>query len=86
MVRYFEWMGAAVYTADHHSSAMHGKTFLLDAVHAGIDEEFAYGRLDFIDGVPESEFVIVVNLESLSEAQTNRACHYVSIWLPAERK
>src|SRR6185369_4730066 len=74
MVRYFEWMGAAVYTADHHSSAMHGKTFLLDSVHAGIDEEFAYGRMDFIEGVPESEFVIVVNLESLSEArQTERA-------------
>ena len=74
MVRYFEWMGAAVYTADHHSSAMHGKTFLLDAVHAGIDEEFAYGRLDFISGVPEGEFVIVVNLESLSETrQTERA-------------
>ena len=74
MVRYFEWMGAAVYTADHHSSAMHGKTFLLDAVHAGIDEDNAYGRLDFIDGVPEGEFVIVVNLESLSEArQAERA-------------
>lgn len=74
MIRYFEWMGAAVYTADHHSSAMHGKTFLLDAVHAGIDEDNAYGRLDFINGVPEGEFVIVVNLESLSEArQTERA-------------
>jgi hypothetical protein len=74
MVRYFEWMGAAAYTADHHSSAMHGKTFLLDAVHAGIDEANVYGRLDFIDGVPEGEFVIVVNLESLSEArQAERA-------------
>jgi hypothetical protein len=53
---------------------MHGKTFLLDAVHAGIDEEFTYGRLDFIESVPESEFVIVVNLESLSETrQTERA-------------
>jgi alpha-amylase/alpha-mannosidase (GH57 family) len=74
MIRYFEWMGAAVYTADHHSSAMHGKTFLLDAVHAGIDEENAYGRLDFINGVPAGEFIIVVNLESLSEArQAERA-------------
>ena len=74
MVRYFEWMGAAVYTADHHSSAMHGKTFLLDAVHAGIDEDNVYGRLDFINGVPEGEFVIVVNLESLTEIrQTERA-------------
>ena len=38
MVRYFEWMGAAVYTADRRAGAMHGKQFLLDAVHAGIDE------------------------------------------------
>ena len=74
MIRYFEWMGAAVYTADHHSSAMHGKTFLLDAVHAGINETNVYGRLDFISGVPQGEFVIVVNLESLSEIrQTERA-------------
>ena len=46
MVRYFEWMGAAVYTADRRAGAMHGKQFLLDAVHAGIDEAFLYGRLD----------------------------------------
>ena len=74
MVRYFEWMGAAVYTADHHSSAMHGKIFLLDAVYAGINETNIHGRLDFINGVPEGEFVIVVNLESLSETrQTERS-------------
>ena len=27
MVRYFEWMGAAVYTADRRAGAMHGKQF-----------------------------------------------------------
>jgi alpha-amylase/alpha-mannosidase (GH57 family) len=63
-VRYFEWMGAARYTADQRSGAMHGKSFLLDAVYAGIDEEKVYGRLDFVDQVPEGEFEIVVNLES----------------------
>ena len=47
MVRYFEWMGSAVYTADRRAGAMHGKQFLLDAVHAGIDDAFLYGRLDF---------------------------------------
>ena len=64
MVRYFEWMGAARYTADRRSGSMHGKQFLLDAVHAGIDEQFVYGRLDFIDRIPEVEFQVVVNLES----------------------
>ena len=46
-VRYFEWMGAAIYTADHRAGAMHGKQFLLDSVYAGIDSTHVYGRLDF---------------------------------------
>jgi alpha-amylase/alpha-mannosidase (GH57 family) len=66
MVRYFEWMGAAVYVADHRASAMHGKTFVLDSVHTGIDETYVYGRLDFIERVPASDFDLVVNLESWS--------------------
>ena len=64
MVRYFEWMGAACYTADRRSGAMHGKQFLLDAVFAGIDEHNVYGRLDFAGKLPEDSFEIVVNLES----------------------
>jgi hypothetical protein len=73
MVRYFEWMGAAVYTADKRAGAMHGKTFFMDAVYAGIDEANVYGRLDFIDRVPEMEFELVVNLESWAqEAQRPR--------------
>jgi hypothetical protein len=64
MVRYFEWMGAACYTADRRSGSMHGKQFLLDAVYAGIDEQFVYGRLDFAGKVPEGDFEVVVNLES----------------------
>ena len=67
MVRYFEWMGAAVYTADRRAGAMHGKQFLLDAVHAGIDESYIYGRLDFVENkVPAEDFEIVVNVESLA--------------------
>jgi hypothetical protein len=64
MVRYFEWMGAARYTADRRSGSMHGKQFLLDAVYAGIDEGFVFGRLDFVDKVPPDEFEVVVNLEA----------------------
>jgi alpha-amylase/alpha-mannosidase (GH57 family) len=70
MVRYFEWMGAARYTADHRSGSMHGKQFLLDAVYAGIDEQFVYGRLDFVGGIPEDEFEIVVNLEAWANHAT----------------
>jgi alpha-amylase/alpha-mannosidase (GH57 family) len=63
-VRYFEWMGAAHYTADRRAGAMHGKTVLLDSVYAGIDESNIYGRLDFVDRIPEGDVEVVVNLES----------------------
>jgi hypothetical protein len=64
MVRYFEWMGAACYTADQRSGAMHGKQFLMDEVFAGIDEQYVYGRLDFAGKVPQDAFEVVVDLES----------------------
>jgi alpha-amylase/alpha-mannosidase (GH57 family) len=68
-VRYFEWMGAAIFTADHRAGAMHGKQFLLDSAHAGIDGKFVYGRLDFAGPVPDMEFDLVVNLESWAAAE-----------------
>jgi hypothetical protein len=33
-------------------------------VHTGIDENFVYGRLDFVGKPPEVDFDLVVNLES----------------------
>ena len=68
-VRYFEWMGAAIYTADHRAGAMHGKQFLLDAVYAGIDSMCLYGRLDFSGKVPEQSFELVVNVESWASGE-----------------
>ena len=60
---YFEWMGAASYTSDQRSSAMHGRRFLLDAVFAGLDSDSVSGRLDFQHGVPEGVYRLMVNLE-----------------------
>ena len=68
-VRYFEWMGAAIFTADQRAGAMHGKQFLLDSVYAGINSAFVYGRLDFAGPVPEMEFDLVVNLESWASGE-----------------
>jgi hypothetical protein len=68
-VRYFEWMGAAVYTADQRAGAMHGKQFLLDSVYAGIDSTHVYGRLDFLGKVPEEDFDLVVNVESWASGE-----------------
>jgi hypothetical protein len=64
MVRYFEWIGAAMYTADQRSGAMHGRSFLLDSVYAGIDENNLYGRLDFSGAPPDGVFDLVINMES----------------------
>src|SRR5437868_6080453 len=63
-IRYFEWMGAAAYTADHRAGAMQRMQFLLDSVYAGIDATNLYGRLDFSGKVPTEDFAIVVNVES----------------------
>ncbi len=68
-IRYFEWMGAAIFTADQRAGAMHGKQFLLDSVYAGIDSTFVYGRLDFAGPVPDMEFDVVVNLESWASGE-----------------
>jgi alpha-amylase/alpha-mannosidase (GH57 family) len=72
MIRYFEWMGAAHYTADRRSGAMHGKVFLLDSLYAGINDQNLYGRVDFAGEIPEGEFEIAVSVESWAE-NSNRA-------------
>jgi alpha-amylase/alpha-mannosidase (GH57 family) len=70
---YFEWMGAASYTSDQRTSAMHGKQFLLDAVYAGLDADSLSGRLDFHMGLPEELYQIVVNLEVSRDAKDRSA-------------
>ena len=70
MVRYFEWMGAAHYTADRRSGAMHGKIFLFDSIYAGIDHENVYARLDFTEQAPAGNFELLVNIESWPENAT----------------
>ncbi len=70
MVRYFAWLGAAMYTAARRAGAMHGKQFFLDSVFAGIDEINLYGRLDFAETPIQETFEIVVNIESESSGPT----------------
>src|SRR5579864_7227622 len=68
-IGYFEWLGAASHVADRHSSAMHGKLFLLDTGYAGIDEENLYCRVDFIDDPEEwatGDTRLVVAIETVS--------------------
>jgi hypothetical protein len=68
-IAYFEWLGAASHVADRHSSAMHGKLFLLDTGYAGINEESLYCRVDFIEDPAEwatGDTRLVVAIETLS--------------------
>jgi alpha-amylase/alpha-mannosidase (GH57 family) len=68
-IEYFEWLGAASHVADRHSSAMHGKLFLLDTGYAGIDEENLYCRVDFTDDPAEwatGDTRLVVTIEAVT--------------------
>ncbi len=70
---YFEWMGAASYTSDQRTSAMHGKQFLLDAVYAGLDADSVSGRLDFHHSIPEGAYRLVVNFEVWASEGSSKA-------------
>jgi alpha-amylase/alpha-mannosidase (GH57 family) len=69
--RYFDWMGAALYTADRTTSAMHGKRFYLDSLYSGIDDANLYLRLDFTGGAAalagdnEEQWAVVFTIDSL---------------------
>jgi alpha-amylase/alpha-mannosidase (GH57 family) len=84
-VRYFEWMGAALYSADRRAGAMHGKVFLCDSVYAGIDESNVYGRLDFVGEIPDGDFEVVVNLESRAD-QAQRARRALRLTVEVENR
>jgi alpha-amylase/alpha-mannosidase (GH57 family) len=45
-IGYFDWLGAASFTADRRGSAMHGKKFLLERAYAGINQHDLFLRLD----------------------------------------
>ena len=70
---YFEWMGAASYTSDQRTSAMHGKQFLLDAVYAGLDADSVSGRLDFHHGMPDGPYQLIVNIEVRRDGKDRNA-------------
>ncbi len=61
--RYFDWLGAALYSADRTTSSMHGREFALESLQAGIDDTKLYGRLDFTGGAPEGKCEVIVNIE-----------------------
>jgi alpha-amylase/alpha-mannosidase (GH57 family) len=69
LLRYFAWLGAAMYTADRRAGAMHGKQFLLDSIYAGIDEDNLYGRLDFVGAPPQDAFSLLAHIQAWEPQQ-----------------
>jgi alpha-amylase/alpha-mannosidase (GH57 family) len=69
--RYFDWVGAAIYTAERRGGAMHGKQFYFDAVYAGIDQTSLYGRVDFSGGMPEEPLELVINCKSVPPSESD---------------
>jgi Glycosyl hydrolase family 57 len=61
--RYFDWIGAAMYTAERRSGAMHGAQFLLESIYAGVNEENLYVRADFIDGLTDTHVDLLLNID-----------------------
>jgi alpha-amylase/alpha-mannosidase (GH57 family) len=72
MSNYFDWMGAAMYTADNRTSAMHGKQFILDAVYAGINENSLSARADFTQPLEAGkiEFRVYIDVEQNGSKHT----------------
>jgi alpha-amylase/alpha-mannosidase (GH57 family) len=63
-IGYFDWLGAASFTADRRSSAMHGKQFLLERAYAGINEQYLFLRLDFANEL-HGEYLVEIRVEVL---------------------
>lgn len=63
-IGYFDWLGAASYSADRRTSAMHGKKFLLERAYAGIGPRDLYLRLDLASDL-DGEYEIDANIEVL---------------------
>ena len=59
---YFDWMGAAMFSSDRRGGSMHGKLFVLEAIHAGIDDANLYARLDFAAKLPDGETTATMHL------------------------
>ncbi len=63
-IGYFDWLGAASFTADRRGSSMHGKQFLLERAYAGIDGRNFFFRID-VAGELNGEHTLETRIEVL---------------------
>jgi hypothetical protein len=62
-------MGAAMISSNRQGGSMHGKLFVLESIHAGIDENNLYARLDFAAKLPEGDTMVTLHLALRDGAQ-----------------
>jgi hypothetical protein len=84
-LRYFDWIGAATSFANHHSAAMHGKQFLLDALYVGIDDSNLYVRIDFMGGHIPVNCRVVFSIEKIAESDAEPIPFRVEAEIEANR-
>ena len=83
--RYFDWIGAAMATADRHTSAMHGKEFVLESLRAGIDEQNLYARVEFARDISRETFELRFQIESSgADGSAEKRRHH--LWVTLENE
>ena len=55
---------------DRRGGSMHGRLYLLDALHAGIDEHNLYARLDFASALPKADLLATLHMALRRGEQT----------------
>ena len=64
---YFEWLGAGIYSPEHHDGSMHGRVALLQQLRYGFSDECFHLRVDVSDALrqrnPDGEFRVIIRGE-----------------------
>lgn len=83
-IGYFDWLGAASFTADRRGSSMHGKQFLLERAYAGIDIRNFFFRVD-VAGELNGEHMLETRIEVLPAAVDQKRKAFLARFLISDR-
>jgi alpha-amylase/alpha-mannosidase (GH57 family) len=84
-IGYFDWLGAASFTADRRGSAMHGKKFLLERAYAGINQHDLFLRLD-LAGQLHGDHSLETRIEVLPASVEQNRKAFVALFRVSDRK
>ena len=84
-IGYFDWLGAASFTADRRGSSMHGKKFLLERAYAGINKQDFFLRLDLADELQGSHQIETRIEVQPARSEQARETHIVKFHLSSRK-